>query len=898
MWERGLAVASAPRTTFASAKRQQATPPPSTNQPWSCTVKPEHKTLLNPAPQDRPLAPAPKLDPWKRPAPTNITKPTIPTAVPTSQLPAKTKTPWNSDPAATPKVSPWGQLPIKISASPHIVSAAAPLPNPQPQPHLKNTTYAPLSLPQTNAANNKHSTTTTTSDHHKGMKRKPVLASPMNSPSGMSPIRMSATTPFLQSPSDFPALVASVPPGPAIRLLQKKPTRSTISNHSMTNQQLKDEPSQAVQPSKKDTKPFSGTAVTSGKSRPKKKKKQSTQNQRPLSELLHPKKETVIVDAHHSSATLAALFPTPSGTTAAAGEGAQFDLLRLYNEGNMSIQKGRQRLRPRKKKFTSLKKKVLEERLRKWKELQPEQEQINDPAAATVLDGSSSTDFTTVCLYGYCEHEELEDDDEYEEIVTNLQTMASKIGSTKRMFIPREGDYDEGAWPSFVDFEGSAAAAVECWNGLVLGGEELKCRPVRYVSHVADDATFLEDDMKWQEWCLSEDPSLETEDIRMKVAEQSDSVILTTVVILENALTEDDLDDEDCLEESLNDIRILASKFGQVDFIEIEKEASPPRLRIAYSGDARNAIAELNKLVIGGQQVVAKIASPCDEETTAGMGIGFFVRLKNVLTEDDLEDKDCLGESLNDVRELATEFGLVKDVVVDERDNSDISDAGGHAIRIYFFTIDEAKSGARGFDGMIIGGLTVSAVLCEGSDSKVDVARESASPANNDPKTLFSGDKIIPERFAECKRVPKIVNQEATRKYATVATDETIKPLLVEMLGELTRLQRRSVDDKNAKARRRIVMGLREVARGIRSHKVKMVVMANNLDEYGIIDETLQDIIDLSQTEGIPVFYDLSKRALGKALGKSIKVAVAGVQNADGAHSQFKKLTKYASALT
>ena len=81
------------------------------------------------------------------------------------------------------------------------------------------------------------------------------------------------------------------------------------------------------------------------------------------------------------------------------------------------------------------------------------------------------------------------------------------------------------------------------------------------------------------------------------------------------------------------------------------------------------------------------------------------------------------------------------------------------------------------------------------------------------------------------------------------------------------RLQKRAVEDKNAKARRRIVMGLREVARGIRAHKVKMVVMANNLDEYGAIDQKLQEIIDLADAEDVPLFFEFTKRSLGKAVG-------------------------------
>jgi selenocysteine insertion sequence-binding protein 2 len=73
------------------------------------------------------------------------------------------------------------------------------------------------------------------------------------------------------------------------------------------------------------------------------------------------------------------------------------------------------------------------------------------------------------------------------------------------------------------------------------------------------------------------------------------------------------------------------------------------------------------------------------------------------------------------------------------------------------------------------------------------------------------------------KRVPKIPNAPGPRHYAAIVNDERVKPLLSEMLGELMRLQKRAIEEKNTKAKRRLVMGLREVARGIRAHKGKLV---------------------------------------------------------------------------
>jgi len=73
-----------------------------------------------------------------------------------------------------------------------------------------------------------------------------------------------------------------------------------------------------------------------------------------------------------------------------------------------------------------------------------------------------------------------------------------------------------------------------------------------------------------------------------------------------------------------------------------------------------------------------------------------------------------------------------------------------------------------------------------------------------------------------------------------------------------------------------------------------MLVVANNLDEYGALDEKLQEVLDSARTNGIPIFCQFNKRKLGKALGKSIKIGVVGIQTADGAQEDFKKLKQIA----
>uniref|UniRef100_A0A7S2S0F1 Ribosomal protein eL8/eL30/eS12/Gadd45 domain-containing protein n=1 Tax=Eucampia antarctica TaxID=49252 RepID=A0A7S2S0F1_9STRA len=207
-------------------------------------------------------------------------------------------------------------------------------------------------------------------------------------------------------------------------------------------------------------------------------------------------------------------------------------------------------------------------------------------------------------------------------------------------------------------------------------------------------------------------------------------------------------------------------------------------------------------------------------------------------------------------------------------------------------------------NGMVIGGQQVIAYpkhknnnnsSCVMQDKNMDGSQSTDEPQL--PPPMYSGEKIIPEKYAACKRVPKIPNKGIPRDYAsTRIDDENVVPLICEMLGELMRLQIRNKDDKNARARRRLVMGFREVARGIRSHKIKMIIMANNLDEYGAIDSKLQDILDMAKEDNLPVIFEMNKRKIGKALGKTIKVGIVGIQNADGAHEPFKKLKKLMGA--
>ena len=169
------------------------------------------------------------------------------------------------------------------------------------------------------------------------------------------------------------------------------------------------------------------------------------------------------------------------------------------------------------------------------------------------------------------------------------------------------------------------------------------------------------------------------------------------------------------------------------------------------------------------------------------------IEITGILTEDDYDDEDCMGETLDDLRRIAEKLGDVQELKP--------GTAGDGSVHVTFNILD----------GMIIGGRVVAATAKDGSKAIDDLVvsepegthtkRKPGSPSSEDTtgkkariddmKPMYSGDKLIPERFAEAKRVPKVPTSAGPRPYATIVNDESVRPLLTEMLGELMRLQKR-----------------------------------------------------------------------------------------------------------
>jgi selenocysteine insertion sequence-binding protein 2 len=680
--------------------------------------------------------------------------------------------------------------------------------------------------------------------------------------------------------------------------------------------------------------------------------------------------------------------------------------------------KGKQRIKKRKKILSPLKKHILKERLLQWQKSQGLDGHNNQVAkddligsgsgSEDVLVGHSKAYGSVVLLNGSSEHvskvyssivyiknyallDELEDDDEYVEIVDNLKSLSEGIGAVSSVHVPRfviHNEQELDPYPLvYVRFEriNDALAAKACWNGMTFGGNQVVAGviPKCLMNEAYDTQTEVD---RWKK-CVEHIPYYqlveEIENISLQLQTRA-TANETTVLTLFNILTQEDLDDDECLEETLQDIRQVALAYGPLvegtEGIRVDRTQNVINIKYKDIEHTIVAAAKLNGSVLGGIQICAKIERLVESDNSPL----YIVHLENILCEDDYEDEDCLEATKEDVNVLANECGspLKVDVHVNGKDRGRIS--------IYYSTKEYACCAVAKFNGMIIGGKTVQVLMEESSpcnrssetilelrnvlngedyedeeclqETKKDIlamvqnygkvknlnvettgrnrgvvsvafvdsnialqaykklngkvvggsqisaniifpnyssvsfsSERTDVIANNVKKTsepLYSGDKIIPEQYAKCKRVPKIPNPGIPRDYAKRIGDSSVVPLLFDMLGELMRLQVRAKEINNKKAKRRLVLGLREVARGIRAQKVKMVIMANNLDQYGALDVKLQEILNAAKEHGVPVIFELNKRKLGKALGKTLKISVVGIENADGAYEPFKKLKR------
>jgi hypothetical protein len=115
--------------------------------------------------------------------------------------------------------------------------------------------------------------------------------------------------------------------------------------------------------------------------------------------------------------------------------------------------------------------------------------------------------------------------------------------------------------------------------------------------------------------------------------------------------SEDDYDDEECLEATREDIEVLVSKYVAITNIYMELNGdAKDRVSSVYSDlvAAKTAVSGFDGMVIGDQIVKLWL----DNSSDSSEGKSLTLLLQDILSEDDFEDEECLEETKCDILDL------------------------------------------------------------------------------------------------------------------------------------------------------------------------------------------------------------------------------------------------------
>ncbi|XP_016332606.1 selenocysteine insertion sequence-binding protein 2-like [Sinocyclocheilus anshuiensis] len=123
------------------------------------------------------------------------------------------------------------------------------------------------------------------------------------------------------------------------------------------------------------------------------------------------------------------------------------------------------------------------------------------------------------------------------------------------------------------------------------------------------------------------------------------------------------------------------------------------------------------------------------------------------------------------------------------------------------------------------------------------------------------------------------IHSRRFREYCNQVLSKEIDESVTLLLQELVRFQEQvyQKEPSKAKAKRRLVMGLREVTKHMKLHKIKCVIISPNCEKIqakGGLDEALYNVIAMAREQEIPFVFALGRKALGRCVNKLVPVSV------------------------
>lgn len=256
----------------------------------------------------------------------------------------------------------------------------------------------------------------------------------------------------------------------------------------------------------------------------------------------------------------------------------------------------KQPTKPRKKKLTSLKKRILLERVERYYAVHPDER----PKA-------------TVQLLNAARHAELADDDEKDEILQDVTEICRALAPTLGVEVADEDD-GGGGWATLEAQFASGDEARKVIDGLkgrIVGGEPLR--------------------------------------LRLK-GEQEDAAIVKLV----NVLSVEETEDPEELEEVMSDLRAICEACAKPT--SMVAEGVNCYITFTSADEANEAMRELQKTVIGGRQLECELMQSTQSGGSRGRTVA--LALRGACTGEALGDDEEVEEIEGDMARIALGHGV------------------------------------------------------------------------------------------------------------------------------------------------------------------------------------------------------------------------------------------------
>merc|ERR1711892_533500 len=254
------------------------------------------------------------------------------------------------------------------------------------------------------------------------------------------------------------------------------------------------------------------------------------------------------------------------------------------------------------------------------------------------------------------------------------------------------------------------------------------------------------------------------------------------------------------------------------------------------------------------------------------------------------EDRIKAGVSLKPLPQKDDDFGMINKVDKTEFDT---------------IVKEEEVSGAEGEENNISNKLPQENVLLQLSCvdlsfTKEDVIKESSS-IKGEPTEVEEIPK--PLELSTEEKALTAIHSRKFRKYCTHLLSSELDTTISLLMADLVRFQdkQHAKDPVKAKAKRRFVVGLREVAKFLKVKKVCCIILAPDIERVeteGGLDDAVSKLINDAKAQEIGSVFALNRRKLGKLCLKKVPISCIGIMNYQGSDENYKSMLSLVGNLT